>query len=438
MKKNYAPRLQRQLKHLLQTISQLRKNGNWTSFDADKKKNLLARVRHLLNRLRQLLPRFQFKHVLGAVIALTGFSMNGKAQSFGAKQINPFGIVNVDTLSMPAAGDLDNDGDLDLIYGNHTGDFTYLQNTGTPSAPAFGSPQINPFGLTNGGGGYLTAPAMADLDNDGDLDIILGDLYANFVYFQNTGSASAPTFGAPQTNPFGLSAIANTYTSTPTFVDLDNDGDLDLMVGDYYGDYYYFENTGTASAPAFGAAQMNPFGLPNSGYNTCPTFSDMDGDGDLDLLTGEYYGDFYYFENTGTVSAPAFAAPQTNPFGLAASGTYWLRTILADFDNDGDDDLLTGEYYGDSYYYENTSPVSVQSLSVAEGKCYPNPFHEQVQVDWKGDPAAYVLMDARGAMVMQGNLHAGTQTLDLAALSAGVYHLQVKGDSQTHWVLTKR
>ena len=74
--------------------------------------------------------------------------------------------------------------------------------------------------------------------------------------------------------------------------------------------------------PAFAAEQKNPFGItiPTLEF-TAPEFSDVDGDGDLDMMTGEYDGNFIYYKNTGTKSSPAFAAPATNPFGLTKIAT---------------------------------------------------------------------------------------------------------------------
>jgi hypothetical protein len=145
----------------------------------------------------------------------------------------------------------------------------------------------------------VPAPTFADLDADGDFDLLVGDYYADFQYFENTGTANAPAFAASVQNPFGLQGISSAYYfSLPTFVDLDDDGDMDVMVGGYYPTLYYFENTGTANAPAFAAQVQNPFGLSLPYYNIYPASADLDDDGDMDLLVGEYYGDFRYFENT--------------------------------------------------------------------------------------------------------------------------------------------
>ncbi len=160
----------------------------------------------------------------------------------------------------------------------------------------------------------------------------------------------APSFATEVENPFGLTDIGS--TSRPTFADLDNDGDLDMISGDRYSDFFYFENTGTATAPAFAAPEDNLFDFTGTGDITSPTFLDLDNDGDLDMLSGEKKGSFFYFENTGTSTAPAFATPEENPFGFTSIGGYSTPTF-ADLDNDGDLDMLAGIYFGNFYYFEN-------------------------------------------------------------------------------------
>ncbi|MEL7342194.1 MAG: VCBS repeat-containing protein, partial [Bacteroidota bacterium] len=135
----------------------------------------------------------------------------------------------------------------------------------------------------------------------------------------------AQSFLAPQANPFGLSS--GTYFSIPVMVDIDGDGDLDVFSGTAYGNIRYFQNTGTNTAPAFAPAQTNPFGLSAAYLIPALSFADLDMDGDQDLLVGEYYGNFQYYQNTGTNTAPAFAAPVQNPFGLSAVVDYAFPTL---------------------------------------------------------------------------------------------------------------
>jgi hypothetical protein len=107
-------------------------------------------------------------------------------------------------------------------------------------------------------------------------------------------------------NPYGLAAITGGYFSTATFVDLDNDGDKDLFSGDG-PDFDYYQNTGTASSPAFAALVADPFSLSavSSGSNgASASFADLDGDSDLDLISGNADGNFYYYQNSSPLSVP--------------------------------------------------------------------------------------------------------------------------------------
>ena len=196
-----------------------------------------------------------------------------------------------------------------------------------------------------------------------------------------TNQVSAQWFLEPVENPFGL---VSTYgTAFPRTADLDDDGDLDLLVGEYYGVMQYFENTGSASNPAFAAPQTNPFGLDSTLYYALPAFADLDNDGDIDLLVGEYYGNLQYFENVGTASEPAFADPVANPFGISPEISIVTAPDFADLDNDGDFDLLVGTitldidsggyyvYGGTFVYFENIGSATEPAFASPED----NPFN---------------------------------------------------------------
>ncbi len=184
-----------------------------------------------------------------------------------------------------------------------------------------------------------------------------GKLDGTLHYFENTGSAIAPAF-TEQTgaaNPFNGVDVG--ICSTPSFADLDGDGDLDAVVGEDYGTLHYFENTGSAIAPAFtertGAA--NPFNGVDVGFNSTPSFADLDGDGDLDAVVGESDGTLHYFENTGSAIAPAFTerTGAANPFNGVDVGVFSTPSF-ADLDGDGDLDAVVGEHDGTLHYFENT------------------------------------------------------------------------------------
>jgi hypothetical protein len=268
--------------------------------------------------------------------------------AFAPPAVDPFGLANVGLRAAPAFADLDGDGDLDAFIGEVYGNTLFFQNTGTATAPAFAPPATNPFGLADVG--ERARPGFGDLDGDGDLDAVFGELNGDTFYFVNTGSAGAPAFAAPQANALGLAPVP--YTSAPALVDVDGDGDLDAFVGEFYGASTFFENTGTSAAPAFLATASNPFGPAALTNVPTPTLADLDGDGDLDALVGNASGSTLFFENTGSATAPSLAAPLTDPFGLADVGTY-AAPALADLDGDGDLDALVGNGAGNSLFFQN-------------------------------------------------------------------------------------
>ena len=155
--------------------------------------------------------------------------------------------------------------------------------------PRFDSPVTPAFGLTDIG--LRAKPTFADIDGDGDLDAFVGSQSGTVTYFRNTGTAAAPSF-VSQSGNFGLTSVGP--SASPTFADIDGDGDLDAFVGAYDGTTRFFRNTGTAAAPAF-VLQASNFGLGDVGFNASPTLVDIDGDGDRDAFVGANDGTTRFF-----------------------------------------------------------------------------------------------------------------------------------------------
>ncbi|MCC8997670.1 MAG: FG-GAP-like repeat-containing protein [Nitrosomonas sp.] len=288
--------------------------------------------------------------------------------------------------SLSNLADIDHDGDLDAFSGNDAGNTLFYRNTGTASNPVFAASQTNPFGLTNVG----EKNAFVDIDNDGDLDVFAGDSSGNTRFFKNTGTATNPAFAAPVNNPFGLANVG-TY-SDPVFVDIDGDGDMDAFVTEYYGGVNFFKNTGTVSNPVF-TAQANNFGLNSRGNQPSIGFVDVDSDGDLDAFVGwndySMYISLDFYRNTGTAQNPQFQYIKELPFGL--SDAYVSTSpLFADIDNDGDQDA-----FNDSSLYKNVGDGYTPSFSFGGtfdlgdvGWIAVEPFF--VDIDGDGDMDAFV------------------------------------------------
>jgi hypothetical protein len=310
---------------------------------------------------------------------------------------NPFLGFDAGTQSSPALADVDGDGDLDVAVGfNGTASLRYLRNDGSSSAPQFvdvGVGTDNPFD------GIIlrlrSTPALADTDGDFDLDVVVGDTDGKFSYLLNNGASSAPAYVDERGAASPISGPDVGSRAKPVLADLDGDGDLDAVVGEGSGLLFYFENTGSAAAPAYEAltGPANPFDGFDSGIRCTVGLGDVDGDGDLDAVAGDNAGTFHYLENSGSSSAPAFAelTGGANPFDGLNPG-FNSTPALADVDADGDLDMVAGHYYGTLHLYRNTGSSAAPAFVEVTGtaNAFGVPMGEEsaptlVDVDGDGD-----------------------------------------------------
>jgi hypothetical protein len=175
------------------------------------------------------------------------------------------------------AGDLDGDGDVDLTFfcGQPV---MQCWNLGSPTEPIweFGSSPYDgvPFCIAQNGG-------LGDLDADGDLDLVITCWYDDFVrFYWNVGTSQNPAWAADLSVfdgvPFGGAH------GSPRLADMDGDGDLDLMLGSWTGRIRYARNVGTAFRPAYEYVGWVD-GIPQvGGSNPTIALGDLDSDGDLD------------------------------------------------------------------------------------------------------------------------------------------------------------
>lgn len=442
MKKNqpYSQRLS-QFKAEAKRVNRLLASGEFYQLAEPQRNRMIARLRRFYLQLSQAVAGRTLRRVLASATMLLGlgFASQAQAQTFAAPVNQPFNSAVVYYNATPELVDIDGDGDLDLLvgeYGDTYGGLQYFENIGTATMPNFAAPVYNPWGITPTNKEFH--PRLVDIDNDGDYDMFAGEYGGDMMFFENTGTATAPAFAAQLRNPFNLTSCNN--QAFLSFPDLDNDGDFDLMAGEVGGTLQYFENIGSDTMPAFGPSVPNPYGLSDVFGVSMPEMADLDGDGDFDLLVGESNGNEEYFENTGTASAPAFAPPVSSPFGIQQAAANAVPDF-ADIDGDGDLDLWLGVQDGTLAFQENRAIVSAQAATegFAQVTVYPNPTADLVTIDLASDQAMkdlrVELYDATGRIIAtQEKENSATDVqlrFDLRDYASGTYLLRLHSGDRT-------
>lgn len=230
-------------------------------------------------------------------------------------------MMLIDYSDMAVSVDLDGDGILDLVTGGPYGVYFWKcidPDTGTYTLQSGMFEDV----VT----GYYPIPDLADIDGDGDLDVLSGTQMGNIKYFRNEGSIYHPIW--QEDNSF-FSVINQTVFSSVTAGEINGDGLPDVIIGDLSGNIYLYRNLGTS-------LQLSPFfftGL-NFGPWSCPRLVDMDMDGDLDLVVGGVNGTLAYLENTGDALSPNWIL--VNGFFDGINVGYHASPSFADLDEDGD------------------------------------------------------------------------------------------------------
>lgn len=222
---------------------------------------------------------------------------------------------------------------------------------------------------------------FADLDDDGDLDAVVGEVNGQMLTFSNDNRRFVSLSGTD--NPF--SSIDVGFVSTPTFVDLEGDGDLDLFSGSFSGTISFYRNDGGQFVEQIGTA--NPFDGVDVGCYSNIAFAALDGDGDEDGFLGLEDGTVAYYENSGGRFTQVTGTD--NPLNGIDAGQFSFPGF-ADMDGDGDEDERLGEVFGRVRVYRNEG----DSFTALTGSSNPL---EEVRVGFYTAPS-FADLDSDGAI----------------------------------------
>ena len=285
--------------------------------------------------------------------------------------------IDAGSSSFPCFADIDNDNDFDLFIGGDKPYVSFFRNSGTAANPQFNL-EIDSLPMLYSN--FNFSVTIADLDNDSKKDMICGAFDGKLRYYRNTGTIQNPvfTFTASQLDAFDVG-----QSSAPVLADPDNDGDKDLLVGNSDGRLYYYINNGNPNVFNFSLVTGNYQSI-FVGNDSAPSLGDIDNDGDPDLLIGNRLGVIYYYRNDGSVSNPNFVFVSNNYAGINVF--YTAAPAIVDINADSDKDLFAGNIKGGLYYYENWDVFGIKQISseVPEGfklyQNYPNPFNPVTKI----------------------------------------------------------
>lgn len=238
-------------------------------------------------------------------------------------------IHSSNAISSVVWGDVDGDGDLDLLAGGEEPPLLFLNDAGTLVEPP------KPLSTLND---PIRSLAWGDFNNDFYLDFAVGNSNQPNRIYQNNKDNTFSLLWDPSEGPVN-------DTRSVAWGDYDQDGDLDLAVGNYGQKNYIYQNIdGVLTTTAVTAISDHVF------KTTSVAWGDWDNDGDLDLAVGNDGEADQVFNNLNEeTGSPDFAWRWTSGDTRRTTGVAW-----GDKDGDGDLDLAVSRKDGQNGIYENT------------------------------------------------------------------------------------
>jgi len=384
-------------------------------------------------------------------------------------------MVDIGDAATPCLTDVDGDGLLDIIIGNYgivdstymdsvwyvlevhkTSHLSYLKNIGTIGNPSYQYMDGDWLGLSSLKK-VAFKPTFGDLDNDGDMDLIIGNSDGTLIYKENIALSGQPmSFASAQ---FNYQNIDVGEFSAPQLIDINGDSLLDLVVGRKKGFINYYKNTGTLTNPTFtlitdsmGNVQTNTYWHYYNGYSQ-PYFY-YDEKDSLKAFVGSSSGLIFYYRDIRANIEGDFGKDSnlvfkdrvdtlysvvsfTNEGGVLEvyNGNFRSSPIVYDFNNDGYLDMMVGSFSGGLNYYKGIKApgVGINETSVFNPniKAFPNPIDNYVNIVFNEEESIknviLEIFDISGRLVFNSQYSSPHKLrINTSEFKKGIYIVQLR------------
>ncbi|HIA37361.1 MAG TPA: T9SS type A sorting domain-containing protein [Flavobacteriales bacterium] len=320
--------------------------------------------------------------------------------------------------------------------GNYDGKLSLYENYGSASTPAFELITRDYQGLSSLSLNGLY-PAFGDMDDDGDIDMIIGDYEGFLHYFDNSsGAGNTAAFSLITPNYMGIDIG---QFAAPQIIDVNRDGLLDLLVGERGGKIKYFENIGTLSTPYFKAnPTIEAFGgidvmIPCCTGYSIPFLTSLEPSGEYFLFVASEEGWIHLYGNIEGDLYGNFSLVDS----MVSDLNVGLRTSIScsDINNDGALDVIIGNYRGgvSMFSFSGDPVIAMDDLHNPKTDIliYPNPSKNllKIKIDGRLSIESVIIYDLLGTVVISELLLPGEELeLDLKGLKPGLYLVKVHGE----------
>lgn len=346
-------------------------------------------------------------------------------------------MIEVGSGAHPVFFDYNKDSLMDLIVanygyyitgGNFNSQLALYKNIGTLTEPKFEwiTDDYGGLGLLNFENNII--PTFGDIDNDGDQDMLLGDSDGKLHLMTNIEINGEANFFMNSVNYFDIDVGS---FASPFLVDLDRDGDLDLIIGSRQGQIFHYENQGDASEGDFVLINdtLGNINLTDPIYNTAyttPTIIDSE-DG-YELFIGTEKGHLYHYKDLDDNLEGSFQLV-TDSMQLY-SKSIKTAPALYDLNNDGWNDMLIGLYTGGVHllFGADLNEFSTTELKIKSLNVYPNPSKGEFTISSTKLVSSIYVYSLSGKEVLRNY---NSSTFNLSGLTAGLYFVKALFEDET-------